>query len=95
LQRTGYVINQEKSQLKPTQDLVYIGGKLMPDLGQVFLPEDRKQALIKLVRSFLVGSYRTAKAWLGLRGAMAATIKVVHYAWLRWDRYRCVSVKEV
>jgi hypothetical protein len=83
LQRTGYVINQEKSQLQPTQDLVYIGGRLRPDLGQVFLPEDRKKALVKLVRSFLVGSYRTAKAWLGLMGVMAATITVVPYARLR------------
>jgi hypothetical protein len=81
--RTGYVINQEKSQLLPTQDLVYIGGRLRPDLGQVFLPEDRKKALIRLVQSFPVGSYRTAKAWLSLMGVMAATISVVPYARLR------------
>ena len=36
LQRTGYVINQDKSQLKPTQDLVYIGGITHTGLGTGF-----------------------------------------------------------
>jgi len=81
LTRVGYVINVKKSDLAPTQDLVYVGGRFRTDLGRVFLPTDRKKALIKAVSSFArVGLYHPARRWLQVLGLMAATIATVQFA---------------
>lgn len=84
LVRAGFTINLKKSDLTPTQDLVYLGGRLRTDLGRVFLPIDRRNALISVVRSFnRVGKYHTARVWLQVLGLMAATISTVRFARLR------------
>jgi len=83
LTRAGFVLNLKKSDLTPTQDLVYIGGRFRTLLGHVFLPERRLQALLKCVQSFRkAGSYRTALQFLSMLGLMASTISVVAYAHL-------------
>ena len=80
----GFIINVKKSDLTPTQDLVYIGGRFRTDLGRVFLPEDRVEALVRAVRAFMrVGQLHPARLWLQLLGLMAATITSVLQA-----RYR-------
>ena len=77
----GFLINVKKSDLVPTQDLVYIGGRFRTDLGLVFLPEDRKVAMIRVIKSFArVGSMHPARAWLQILGLMAATLSVVKLA---------------
>ena len=80
LGQAGFLINKAKSETVPSQDLNFIGGRFRPDLGAVYLPEERRLVLQKVVHSFMVGSYRPAKAWLGLLGLMAATIYVVRFA---------------
>ena len=81
LTRVGYVINVKKSDLVPSQDLVYVGGRFRTDLGRVFLPQDRKEALIRAVSSFArVGWYHPARRWLQVLGLMAATIATVPFA---------------
>lgn len=82
-QAVGYVINWRKSELVPARDLVFIGGRFRTDVGGVFLPEDRKVALLRLARSFRVGELKSAHAWLRLLGVMAAAIPVVKYTRLR------------
>ena len=80
----GYTLNLKKSDLAPTQDLVYIGGRLRTDLGRVFLPVDRREALLSVVRVFArVGLFFPAKAWMRLLGLMAASIISVRLARLR------------
>ena len=77
----GFILNLKKSELQPSQDLVYIGGRLRPDLGMVFLPEDRLSVLVRCVRTFLrQGVYKPAHHWLRLLGLMAATLTVVFQA---------------
>ena len=84
LVRAGFTVNLKKSDLRPSQDLVYIGGRLRTDLGRVLLPEDRKEALIRVMRKFSrVGARHTARQWLQILGLMAATISTVQYARLR------------
>ena len=53
LTQAGYILNLKKSDLIPTQDLVYIGGRFRSDLGKVFLPIPRRTVLISTVQSFL------------------------------------------
>jgi len=77
----GFIINMTKSEPNPTQDLVYIGARFRTDLGLVFLPDTRLQALVACARTFLlVGQYRTAHQYLRLIGLMAACLEVVRYA---------------
>ena len=77
----GFIINVKKSDLTPTQDLVYIGGRFRTDLGRVFLPEDRVEALVRAARAFMrVGQRHQARLWLQLLGLMAATIPSVAQA---------------
>ena len=77
----GFVINVKKSDLLPTQSLVYIGGHFRTDLGRVFLPEDRREALMKAVTSFArVGCLHPVRRWMMILGLMASTIHSVPFA---------------
>ena len=78
--KAGYIINLEKSHLRPTQDLIFIGGHFRMDLGMIFLPKPRREALIALAKLFKVGQYKSAKLWLGLVGRMVSTFAVVKNA---------------
>ena len=81
LLRAGFMVNLTKSELSPTQDLVYIGGRFRTDLGMVFLPPRRKEALLACVRTFLrVGQYKPAHHFLRLLGLLAACLSVVKLA---------------
>jgi hypothetical protein len=83
LTQAGYILNLKKSDLVPTQDLVYIGGRFRTALGQVFLPDNRIVALVECVQSFCkIGAYRSALQFLSLLGLMAASLQVVTYAHL-------------
>ena len=77
-------MNIKNSYLTPSQDLVYIGSRFHMDLGRVYLPEDRTEELIALVRSFSrVRQYVSALCFLSLLGFMASTLQLVEYAHLR------------
>jgi hypothetical protein len=41
LTQVGFVVNQKKLDLNPSQALVFVGGRFHTDEGMVFLPEDR------------------------------------------------------
>ena len=43
--RIGLVVNWEKSELEPTQDLTYIGARFLTKIGIVTIPEDRIEAI--------------------------------------------------
>ena len=49
LAQAGFVVNLKKSELVPTQDLVYIGVRFWTDLGRLYFPELRIQVLITCV----------------------------------------------
>jgi hypothetical protein len=84
LVRAGFTINLKKSELRPTQDLLYIGGRLRTDLGMVVLPESRAQVLSNACKSLArVGLYHSVRVWMKILGLMAATIVSVRHARLR------------
>ena len=79
-----FIINVKKSDLHPSQELVYIGGLLSPRQGQVFLPVDRREALARAIVSFsCVGALHSVRAWMQIMGLMAATIYCIPHARLR------------
>ena len=75
LVHAGFIVNLKKSELAPTQELVYIRARFHLDVGRLYLPEIRIQALTTCVRSFSkVGAYTPANQYLSLLGLMAATL---------------------
>ena len=81
LLHAGFIINLSKSELSPTQDITYIGGRFRTDLGMIFLPPARREAIQACLRTFLrVGQYKPAHHFLRLLGLMAACLSVVRLA---------------
>ena len=77
LTQAGFIVNLKKSDLTPTQDLVYIlvGAMFQTNLGRDCLLEDHIDGLLALVRSFSkVGQYKPALLFLSLLGLMAAML---------------------
>ena len=80
----GFVVNLTKSDLVPSQELVYIGALLSPKQGKVLLPVDRRDALKKVLLSFSrVGVLHPVRLWMQVMGLMAATIQCIPDARLR------------
>ena len=80
----GFVFHLKKLDLYPTQDLVYIGARFCTDLGRLYLPDPRVQALITCSQGFSKGGvYKPSLQFLGLLGLMAATLQAVEYAHLQ------------
>ena len=72
-----------KSDLAPTQDLVYIGARFWLGLGSLYLPAVQIQALTACVRCFSKdGAYKPGHQFLSLLGMMAATLLSVKYGHL-------------
>ena len=52
LSQAEFIVNLKKSNLTPTQDLVYIGARFQTDLDRMYLPQEWIDGLLALVRSF-------------------------------------------
>ena len=50
--RAEFIVYLKKFNLSHTRDLVYIGARFRTDLGRLYVPEDRIDGLLALVRSF-------------------------------------------
>lgn len=83
LQQAGFLVNWKKSLPVPSQDLQFIGMRIRPDLGMVFLPEDRAFDLVQCAKLFRQGSWLPIRLFLRLLGLMAACLTVIRLARLR------------
>ena len=83
LTRAGFIVNLKKSDLAPTQDLVYIGARFRMDLGRLYLSEEWIDRLLALVKSSRVEVYKPALLFLSLLGLMADILQSVEYTHLR------------
>ena len=79
LARLGFLVNKEKSQLVPLQQIVYIGGIFQLNKGLLLPTPDRvekiKRAVLKINNSQV-----TARDYLQLLGLMASCIEMIPYA---------------
>ena len=79
--QAGFIVKLKKSNLVPTQDLLYIGVRFWTDQGKFYLPEDRIEGLLTMVQSFAkVGQYVTTLFYLSLLGLTVATLQSVECA---------------
>ena len=80
--RLGFLVNKEKSNLIPTQDIVYIGGRFCLDKGIVMPTPER---IIKLRNAVLalLGKEVTARQYLQTLGLMASCLEIIPNARLQ------------
>ena len=76
LSQLGFLINSEKSNLEPTQDITYIGGRFRLDKGIVLPTPDRMLKLREVVTN-LVGKVVPARQYLQTLGVMASCIELI------------------
>jgi ribonuclease HI len=75
--QAGFIINVPKSQMQPTQDLVFIGARFLTHKSLVQVPQGRYATLLDTLKKFQVGRWVTARLFLRLLGLMASMIPVV------------------
>lgn len=83
LRRLGWVINEEKSSLSPTQHLTYLGANLDLSVGMTFPSEERLSAILDLAGAILSGKVETAFHWMRLLGLLASLVDVLPLCRLR------------
>lgn len=79
LTRLGFLINTEKSQLQPTQQIVYIGGLFDLRKGIVLPPPDRIQKIQAIVKKVMENP-ALAIDYLQMLGLMASCIEIIPFA---------------
>ena len=83
LQSIGWVINDEKSLLTPTQSLVFLGARIDFTRGIVSPSEERVLSLVNEISLLLSSPRSTAYAWLRVLGMMASLVDLVPLCRLR------------
>lgn len=83
LEELGWVVNRKKSNLDPTQSLVYLGAKLDLATGVAFPTDERLHTLLQLAEEFMTARVAPAGTWLRLLGYMASMVDILDLCRLR------------
>jgi len=94
--RLGLIVNQEKSELIPTQDFSFIGAHFNLFLERVFPQQKNIEKVQKAVSKFLQNPDQTAQSWQSLIGTLNAQYRFIHIArlftrpiqWFLMDSWR-------
>ena len=82
LSRLGFLINKEKSNLVPTQDIIYIGGRFCLDKG-IVMPTPERIVKLRSAVIALLGEKVSARQYLQTLGLMASCIEIIPNARLQ------------
>ncbi|KAL0151550.1 hypothetical protein M9458_053132 [Cirrhinus mrigala] len=88
LERLGFKINETKSCLVPTQEIVYLGLRLNSDQYQAFLSEERIRSIRSCLSLFQKGRKVPFRLCLRLLGLMASTVSVIPLGLLRMREFQ-------
>ncbi|XP_064409346.1 uncharacterized protein LOC135354803 [Latimeria chalumnae] len=83
LSALGFILNLEKSQLRPVQDITFIGAVLDAVQGKAFLPQKRVSSIQDCIAVFNVQRTVPARFFFRLLGLMASSVAVTPWARLR------------
>ena len=83
LQLLGWVINEEKSSLVPSQSVTYLGARLDLRSGMAFPSLERLKAIQEVATQILQKPRVQVRLWLRLLGLQASLVDVVPYCRLR------------
>ena len=76
-QGLGWIVNVDKSELDPTQTIVFLGYMYMMDRGLVRPSPDRWDKIQAILPLFLEKKYLPARMWQSAIGLLASTEKLV------------------
>lgn len=82
LRELGWLINSGKSQLAPTQRMIYLGAMFDTREGTVSLPSLKMRIIIQKMLKTIASRYLTASQCLSLIGTMSACIPMI--PWAHW-----------
>ena len=71
-QRLGWILNLTKSELVPTQNLQFIGGRFHTGQGRLFVPRDRWDKIQPLLRQLLSHPRQNLLFWQTLLGLLTS-----------------------
>lgn len=71
-QNLGILINQEKSELVPSQSVVYLGMKIDSRIFRAFPSNKKIQSCTQKIRHFLNLQSRSANDWMSLLGTLSS-----------------------
>ena len=97
LQQMGFLVNQEKSQLKPEQKLKYLGFMVDTSQMKVFLPQDKTQKLIELADMLLQTKQLRVQDLAQFIGVLLSNCKAAEFGWLHYrelERLKIITLKE-
>jgi hypothetical protein len=66
----GWIMNEVKSELTPSQDFIFIGIRFCTRVGQMFPPPDRIVKIMSRVRQLSALKFCQAREFLGLIGLL-------------------------
>ncbi|XP_038046762.1 uncharacterized protein LOC119720969 [Patiria miniata] len=81
--RLGFIINEKKSHLIPSQEITFLGAEIDLRRGIAVPTGERVTSLLKCVKLFLSVQVAPARAWLKLLGFMASLVDLVPWCRLR------------
>lgn len=86
LEDFGWLVNREKSQLEPTQRIIYLGASIDSVQATVALPHAKVEKITRLFASLLDRVFLPAKTCMHLLGTMVSTFAMV--SWAQWHSRR-------
>uniref|UniRef100_A0A803J3I0 ribonuclease H n=1 Tax=Xenopus tropicalis TaxID=8364 RepID=A0A803J3I0_XENTR len=83
LERFGWVLNREKSNLQPTQRLVYLGAQIDTDIEMISLPLTRIFKVTEMSSAMIRFGQVSARQFMRYLSTLTSTIGLVK--WARWQ----------
>jgi hypothetical protein len=78
----GWIMNEEKSDLTPSQDFISIGIRFCTRVGLMFPPQDRIVKIMSRVRQLSALKFCQAREFLSLIGLLNSAADQVPHGWL-------------
>lgn len=82
LQQFGWLINWKKSNLQPTQKMIFLGAELNTRDNKVELPQEKKKPLTHKMKKLRAAVHLPARACISILGSMSATSPTIQ--WAQW-----------
>ena len=93
LSRLGFLITIEKSQLKPVQELVWLGIKWFPATGHWTLPREKQEEIVHLAQNLREKQITSRRQWEQFLGKISFACQI--YKRLRPYFYPLSKVQQI
>jgi hypothetical protein len=80
LQQAGFLVNWKKSFPEPSQDVQFLGIRILSIEGRILLPDNRVQDIVRCAQLFQAPRMLEARTFLRMLGLMTACLRVVPLA---------------